>query len=41
MDRYVIGKMKARGFLEFNEKPVGMFEPVFVVTVTGEEWAKI
>lgn len=39
MDRYVIGKMHQRGFLEFDDKPEGMFEPVFIVTPAGEEWA--
>ena len=40
MDRYVIGKMSERGFVEFQEKPEGMYEPAFVVTEAGEEWSK-
>ena len=40
MDRYVIGKMTERGFLEFQEKPTDMYAPAFVVTGPGEKWAK-
>ena len=38
MERYVIGKMKARGFLEFQENPLGMYEPAFVLTDAGLDW---
>lgn len=38
MDRYVIGKMVGRGFLEFQSKPDGMFEPAFVLTEAGMIW---
>jgi hypothetical protein len=40
MDRYVIGKMFERGFVEYQEKPEGMYEPAFVVTDAGEKWSK-
>jgi hypothetical protein len=39
MDRYVIGKMLERGFVEYQEKPEGMYEPAFVVTDEGVEWS--
>ena len=38
MDRYVIGKMTQRGFLEFQAKPAGMYEPAFVLTKAGKDW---
>ena len=40
MDRYVVGKMHERGFLEYQETPEGMYEPAFVVTEEGEAWCR-
>ena len=38
MDRYVIGKMLQRQFLEYQQEPKGLYEPAFVLTEAGEEW---
>ncbi|MEB3414473.1 hypothetical protein VCJ71_00190 [Alteriqipengyuania sp. WL0013] len=37
MDKYVVRKMHQLGFLNFTEKPQGMFEPVFEITSAGFE----
>lgn len=37
MDKYIVRAMHNRGFIEFVEKPEGMYEPAFQLTPAGLE----
>ena len=38
MDKWVIARATEQGWLTFEQKPEGMFEPAFLLTSTGLNW---
>jgi len=40
MDRSVISRLERDGYLKFDDKPTGAFEPMFELTDAGREWIK-
>ena len=40
MDRYVISRLTLNGYLKYEHRPEGMYEPAFLLTPEGKKWVE-